>query len=138
MSGLKRVSITIDGKLLEKFDHKIGEQGYPTRSKAITDLIRESLVEKEWEGSGNIAGAITLVYDHHRRDLLRRLTAVQHEFHQLIVSSQHIHMDHDNCFEIVVVKGKPGEVRTLAKRLKSIKGVKHSALVMATTGKGIA
>lgn len=137
MSRLKRVSITIDEKLLSRFDRRIKELGYPTRSKAVVDLIRESLVKKEWEGNREIAGAITLVYDHHKRNLLSRLTDVQHDFHQSIVSSQHIHMDQDNCFEIVVVKGKPEVIRTLARKLKSIKGVKHTDLIMATTGREI-
>jgi CopG family nickel-responsive transcriptional regulator len=137
MPELKRISITIDEKLLNQFDRKIEEQGYPTRSKAVTDLIRESLVNREWERGKEIAGAITLVYNHHKRNLLSKLTDIQHDFSQLIVSSQHVHLDHDNCFEIVVVKGKSDEVENLAKRLKSTKGVMHSSLVKATTGKEI-
>jgi CopG family nickel-responsive transcriptional regulator len=138
MSGLRRISITIDSKLLTRFDKQVGLQGYQTRSKAIADLIAESLVKKAWAENREVAGAITLVYNHHRRELLSTLTKVQHDFHQLIVSSQHIHLDHDNCFEIVVVKGKPREVEKLAQRLKSTKGVKHSSLVKATTGREIA
>jgi CopG family nickel-responsive transcriptional regulator len=138
LSGLRRISITLDERLLEQFDKQIRAQDYATRSKAIADLIAESLVKKEWIGNKEVAGVITLVYNHHKRELMSRLTNVQHEFHRLIVSSQHIHMDQDNCLEMVVVKGKPREVEKLAQRLKSTKGVKHSALVKATTGKEIA
>jgi len=137
MTDLVRFGVSLERKLLAKFDEHIKERNYPTRSKAIGDLIRENLVKKEWLGGKEVVAAITLVYDHHRRELVNRLTDVQHDFHQLIISCQHVHLDEDNCVEIVVVKGKPTQVERLAYRLKSTKGVKHGSLTMATTGKGI-
>ncbi|MEW6556068.1 MAG: nickel-responsive transcriptional regulator NikR [Elusimicrobiota bacterium] len=140
MSKLKRFSISLDDDLVTRFDKEIREKNYPTRSKAIGDLIREDFVKKEWiewiEGK-EVAGTITLVYNHHKRELVNRLTNIQHDFHDFIISSQHVHLDYDNCLEMVVVKGKPKEVEKLAHRLKSTKGVKHGSLTMATTGKEI-
>ena len=137
MSKLSRFSVSIDAAVLSKFDSQLQSDQYPTRSKAIADLIRNSFVTKQWISGKEVAGAIILVYDHHKRDLTSRLIRIQHEFHHLIVSTQHIHLDHHNCLEIVVVKGKPRDVETLAGKLKAAKGVKHGSLAMATTGKGI-
>ena len=137
MADLVRFGVSLERRLLTKFDRHIKEKNYPTRSKAIGDLIRENLVKKEWIEGKEVVGAITLVYNHHKRELVNRLTDVQHGFHQLIISSQHVHLDEDNCMEIIVVRGKPGQVEKLAYKLKSEKGVKHGSLTMATTGKGI-
>lgn len=138
MADLIRFGVSLEKELLTKFDKHIKKNNYPTRSKAIGDLIRENLIKKEWIEGKEVVGAITLVYNHHKRELVNRLTSVQHDFHQVIISSQHIHLDEDNCVEIVVVKGKPKEVEKLAYNLKSTKGVKHGSLTMATTGKEIA
>ncbi len=135
MSKLKRFGISLDERLVDKFDRHIKDKKYPTRSKAVGDLIREALVKQEWVAGDEVVGAITLVYDHHRRELVNKLTDIQHKFHELVISSQHIHLDHDNCFEVIVVKGEPKNVENLAYRLRSTKGVKHGALSMATTGK---
>lgn len=138
MADLIRFGVSLEKELLTKFDKHIKEKNYATRSKAIGDLIRENLIKKEWVEGKEVVGAITLVYNHHKRELVNRLTGVQHDFHQVIISSQHIHLDEDNCVEIVVVKGKPKEIDKLAQSLKSTKGVKHGSLTMATTGKEIA
>ncbi|MCJ7646524.1 nickel-responsive transcriptional regulator NikR [bacterium] len=138
MSHLARFGVSLEKELLTKFDRHIKEKNYPTRSKAIADLIRESLVKKEWIEGREVVGAITLVYNHNRRELVNRLTDVQHDFHHIIISSQHVHLDEDNCVEIVIVRGRPREVEKLAYNLKSTKGVKHGSLTMATTGKEIA
>jgi len=135
MSDIIRFGVSLEKELLEKFDRLIKEKKYPNRSEAIRDLIRENLVKREWIEGKEVAGAITLVFDHHKRELVNTLTDVQHDFHQLIISSQHIHLDHDNCLEIIVVRGKPIEVRGLADKLKSTKGVKYGSLSIATTGK---
>ena len=135
--GLVRFGVSLEDVLLANFDEHIKEKGYPTRSKAISDLIRETLVKEEWKGDENVTGAITLIYDHHKRELVNKLTEIQHDFYKTIISSQHIHLDHHHCLEIVVVKGKPEEIKVLANKLKSTKGVKHSSLTMATTGEGI-
>ena len=135
MSDIVRFGVSLEKELLEKFDRLIKEKKYPNRSEAIRDLIRENLVKREWVEGKEVAGAITLVFDHHKRDLVNILTDIQHDFHQLIISSQHIHLDHDNCLEIIVVRGKPIEARGLADKLKSTKGVKYGSLSIATTGK---
>ena len=135
MSDIIRFGVSLEKELLEKFDILIKEKKYPNRSEAIRDLIRENLVKREWVEGKEVAGAITLVFDHHKRDLVNILTDTQHDFHQLIISSQHIHLDHDNCLEIIVVRGKPTEVKELADKLRATKGVKYGALSIATTGK---
>jgi CopG family nickel-responsive transcriptional regulator len=137
MSDLTRFSVSIEKELLAKFDRQIRSEQYPTRSKAIADLIRNDLVKRQWAGKKDVAGVIILVYDHHKRGLSNRLTSIQHHFHNLVVSTQHIHLDHRNCLEIVVVKGKPRQAEELAHQLKTTKGVKHGSLAMATTGKEI-
>ncbi|HCL90956.1 MAG TPA: nickel-responsive transcriptional regulator NikR, partial [Candidatus Atribacteria bacterium] len=119
MSEIIRFGVSLEKELLEKFDILIKEKKYPNRSEAIRDLIRENLVKKEWVEGKEVAGAITLVFDHHKRELMNTLTDIQHDFHTLIISSQHIHLDHDNCLEIIVVKGKPTEVRELADKLRA-------------------
>ena len=138
MSEIVRFGVSLEKELLEKFNILIKEKKYPNRSEAIRDLIRENLVRREWVEGKEVAGAITLVFDHHKRDLVNILTDIQHDFHTLIISSQHIHLDHDNCFEIIVVRGKPIEVSELADKLRATKGVKYGSLSIATTGKELA
>lgn len=137
MSELARFGVSIDKKLLSKFDKRIKEKHYTNRSEAFRDLIREELVKKEWAQGKEVAGAIALVYDHHKRKLVSKLIDIQHDFHDLVVSSQHIHMDENNCMEIIAVKGGPKEIERLAYKMRSTKGVKHSSLIMATVGKGL-
>ncbi len=137
MSDLIRFGVSLDKGLLDKFDGLIKEEKYVNRSEAFRDLIREKLVKKEWFGKEEVAGTITIVYDHHKRDLLNSLVDVQHDFHHLIIANQHIHLDHHNCLEIIVVKGKPREVQDLANKLRATKGVKHGQLTAATTGKDL-
>ena len=135
MDKLSRFGVSIGGDLLDRFDALIAERGYASRSEAFRDLIRGSLVEDEWRKGSEVAGAITLVYDHHKKDLVNRLTDLQHDAHDLIVSTQHIHLDHDHCLEIIAVRGRAAEVRRLADALRSVKGVLQSAVNMASTGK---
>ncbi|MEA2088058.1 MAG: nickel-responsive transcriptional regulator NikR [Candidatus Caldatribacteriota bacterium] len=135
MSDIIRFGVSLEKELLEKFDKLIKEKKYSNRSEAIRDLIRENLVKREWVKGKEVAGAITLVFNHHRRELMNTLTDIQHDFHQLIISSQHIHLDHDNCLEIIVVRGKPRGVKELADKLRATKGVKYGSLSIATTGK---
>ena len=138
MSDVIRFGVSLKRKLLAKFDNFIKKKGYSNRSEAIRDLIREDLVRREWTGGDEVAGAVTLVYDHHRRGLVNSLMDIQHHHHEVIVSTQHVHLDSRNCLEVVVVKGKPPEVERLAESLKAAKGVKHSSLTMTTTGKELA
>ncbi|MDD5168302.1 MAG: nickel-responsive transcriptional regulator NikR [Syntrophales bacterium] len=137
MSELVRFGVSLDNELLARFDELIGQKHYSNRSEAIRDLIRHELVTREWQEGRDVAGAITLIYDHHQRDLLSKVTDVQHDFQKVIISTQHIHLDHDNCLEIVAVKGTAIEVQRLADTLKSIKGVMHGTLSMSSTGKNI-
>jgi len=135
MSLLQRLSVSLDDELVRQFDAKIKAEGCPTRSKAVGDLIRASLVKTEWKSGSEVAGAIVMVYDHHKSDISKKLTSVQHDFHKVILSSQHVHLDHDNCLEIIAVQGRPKDVETLLSRLKSVKGLKHVSLSAGTTGK---
>jgi CopG family nickel-responsive transcriptional regulator len=137
MSDLFRFGVSLDKALLDKFDRYIRERNYSNRSEAFRDLIRQELIKKEWQEGDDVAGAITLIYDHHRKDLLNKITDLQHDFQKVIISTQHIHLDHDNCLEIVAVRGQPREVTKLADMMKSIKGVKHCTLSMSSTGEHI-
>jgi len=137
MSELVRFGVSLSKELLEKFDKLIKDRNYTNRSEAFRDLIRQEFIKKEWQEGEDIAGAITLIYDHHRKDLLNKITDIQHNFQKVIISTQHIHLDHDNCLEIIAVRGNPAEVQRLADTLKSIKGVKHGTLSMSSTGKDI-
>lgn len=132
--AITRFSVSLDGDLVAEFDRKIKAEGCPTRSKAVGDLIRAGLVRTEWEAGAEVAGAIVLVYDHHKRDVVRKLTNVQHDCHDAIISTQHVHLDHDNCLEIVAVRGRPPEIDAIVRRLKAVKGLKHISLAAGTTG----
>ena len=135
MGELSRIGVAIDSDLLEKFDALISERGYTNRSEAFRDLIRDELVEKQWESpESNVVGTVTLVYDHHVRMLNEKLTDMQHDHHRLILSTLHVHLDHDNCLEVLVVKGKSRQVQKVAEALISTKGVKHGYLTLTTTG----
>ena len=138
MGELIRFGVSLDAALLKGFDKLLKERGYTNRSEGIRDLIREQLVRKEWQEGTRIAGAITLIYDHHKRELLNKITDTQHDFQKIIISAQHVHLDHRNCLEIIAVKGAAKDVQRLADTLKSIKGVKHGTLNMSTTGKNLA
>ncbi|GFM37056.1 nickel-responsive transcriptional regulator NikR [Desulfovibrio psychrotolerans] len=133
-----RFGVSLDSDLLEKFDALCDERCYQTRSEAIRDLIRNALVEQEWKDEGReLAGTLTLVYDHHKSDLSQKLVEIQHDHHHVIITSLHVHLDHDNCLEVLLLKGSGEEVRTLSQKLTSTKGVKHGKLTLATTGQDI-
>lgn len=135
MGELSRIGVAIDADLLKKFDNLIGRRGYTNRSEAFRDLIRDELVEQSWESpDANVVGTVTLVYDHHVRLLSEKLTGLQHDFHQSILSTLHVHLDHDTCLEVLVVRGKSADVRKVADSLISTKGVKHGRLTITTSG----
>ncbi len=135
MGGLSRIGVAIDTDLLNKFDRLIEKRGYTNRSEAFRDLIRDELVEQTWESpESQVVGTVTLVYDHHVRLLNEKLTGIQHDFHHSILSTLHVHLDHDNCLEVLVVRGKSGVVRKVADALISTKGVKHGTLTITTSG----
>ncbi|MDO4569849.1 MAG: nickel-responsive transcriptional regulator NikR [Planctomycetia bacterium] len=133
-SPLTRMSITLEENVLRQFDALIKQQGFPSRSEAVKQLIKASLVEQEWEAGEVVAGVITFVYDHHKSRILQELTAKQHDFGAIVLCSQHVHLDHDNCMENIIVKGPVDELRALFHALEAIKGIKHSSLSMTTVG----
>ncbi len=136
MSGITRFGVSIDSQLGKKFDEHIKRKGYSTRSEAIRDMIRDTLVEEQWEsGKHETVGTITIVYNHHTRELDHALTDLQHQSYHQIISALHVHLDVHNCLEVVVVKGKSHEIKKIADRLIGTKGVKHGKLTMTTTGK---
>ena len=126
----------MEEKLLEKFDRLITSDGYANRSEAIRDLIRDALVRKEWSEEEDLdtAGAVILVYDHHQHELAQKVTDTQHHHFDHIVSTLHVHLDHHNCLEVVLLKGKAREIKHVANSLISTRGVKHGQFVAATTG----
>jgi CopG family nickel-responsive transcriptional regulator len=138
MPPLVRFGISIDKALLEKFDRSIQRKGYTSRSEAFRDLIRQELIKKAWAEGKEVAGAVTFIYDHHQRDLLFKIMEIQHDFQKVIISTQHIHLDHHNCLEILAVRGSSKEVLELADLLKAVKGVRHGTLSMTSTGKDLA
>ena len=138
MHKITRFGVSIDQKLLEHFDEKISSEGYLNRSEAIRDLIRESLVEKEWKlGDEELIGVVSLVFSHSQRELTEALTEIQHHHYPSIISAVHIHLDHDNCLEVLVVRGKAGLIKKIADELIAAKGVKHGKLTVTTTGKDL-
>jgi len=138
VADLTRFGISIDDRLLRRFDDLIAEKGSVNRSEAIRDLIRGALIEDQWaRGNDETVGTVTLVYDHHTRDLSDKLTEQQHSHHDAIVSALHVHLDAHHCLEVVVVRGKAREVKRLADELIGTKGVKHGKLVTTTTGKDL-
>lgn len=134
MTDLIRFGISIEKELSDKFDRFIKEKNYTNRSEAIRDLIRETFVKEAWRQNKNVSGAINMVYDHHQRELVDKIIGIQHDFSRFIISSQHVHLNHHDCLEIVVVKGTSKDIQKLADRLKSIKGVKHVNLAIAAAG----
>ncbi|MCG8337319.1 MAG: nickel-responsive transcriptional regulator NikR [Proteobacteria bacterium] len=138
MTKTIRFGVSIDERLLNKFDELISRKGYVNRSEAVRDLIRNNLVNEQWESNTEeTVGTVTLVYDHHTRELSDKLTEHQHAYHQNIVSAMHVHLDAHHCLEVVVVKGKPAIIKRLSDELIGTKGVKHGKLVTTTAGKGM-
>ncbi len=133
MGELSRIGVAIDSGLLEKFDHLISARGYTNRSEAFRDLIRDELVDTAAQRPDAIVvGTVTMVYNHHVRMLSDKLTNLQHQSFHHILSSLHIHLDHDNCLEVLILRGKSKEVRRIAEMLISTKGVKHGKLVVTS------
>lgn len=133
MADLSRIGVSLDSELLHRFDSFIAEKGYDNRSEAFRDLIRDRLVGSAViPANAFVVGTVTLIYDHHTRLLPEKLTDLQHEKHELIISNLHAHLDHENCLEVVVLRGKSREVQKLADRLISTKGVQHGRLVMSS------
>lgn len=136
MEEIVRFGVSMEKNLLASFDELISRKGYANRSEALRDLVRDHLVEEEWKvEKKEMIGTITIVYNHHTRGLSDTLIDLQHHFHNLIISTMHLHMDEDNCLEVLVVKGMVDKIKSIADKLISTRGVKHGKLTMTTTGK---
>ena len=135
---LTRFGISLDDELLARFDKMVDEKSYTNRSEAIRDLIRNALIEREWEKEeGEKVGTITLIFDHHVHELTERLTDIKHGHNDEIISAMHVHLDHDNCLEVLAVKGEGKRIRAIADGLIGVRGVKHGKLVTTTSGKNL-
>ncbi len=137
MGKLVRFSVSIEEELLHTFDELIAKRGYPNRSEAIRDAIREQLIHREWEEGEEVTGVITVLYDHHRPGLSSALTDLQHHALAQVISTTHVHLDGTNCLEFVAVRGEARAIQALADHLVSLKGVKHGQLTATSTGKRI-
>jgi CopG family nickel-responsive transcriptional regulator len=132
--NIVRFGVSIEEKLLTKFDTHISDKGYVNRSEAIRDLIRDVLVAQQVENpDAESFGTLTMIYNHHHGEISDRLNHVQHDYFQNIVSTTHIHLDAHNCLEVLILKGKAGHLKSLADMILSIKNVKHGKFVIAST-----
>jgi CopG family nickel-responsive transcriptional regulator len=131
--SVKRFGVSLEEDLLNDLDNLVIKHRFPNRSQAIRFLINQHKVEDRWKEDADVAGALVLIYDHHKRDIQKHMTGIQHDYNCLILSSQHIHLDHNNCLETIALKGKAGKLLKLADKLKAIKGIKHGDLVMSGT-----
>jgi CopG family nickel-responsive transcriptional regulator len=130
MEKVKRIAVSLPMELAEEFERAIRKRAYSNRSKAVADVFREHLSGLKWQaGDKTVVGSITILYDHHTRGVTERLTELQHEFGGTILSSLHVHLDHDNCLEVVVAKGNGKKIEKLANSLISARGVKSGKLV---------
>lgn len=140
MSDLSRFGISVEEELLKKFDDLIGKQGYANRSEAFRDLMRDALVKSQLENNseiGEVVGSLTFVYDHHARELNDKMNDLQHQHYHLVVSVTHVHISHDDCLEVIVLRGEIPQIKSLANSLLSLKGVKHGQLFITLPSKDI-
>ena len=137
MADLARTGVSLEHALLRKFDEVISKKGYANRSEAIRDLIRDHLVTEEIDKNKVVVGTLTIVYDHHRPNLTEKLVDAQHGAGGKVLAATHVHLDHHNCLEVVIMKGRGGELKDLANRILSLRGVKHGQLVVTSTGKDL-
>lgn len=140
MSDLSRFGVSAEEELLQNFDRLISAQGYANRSEALRDLMRDAIVKSRLEDApetGEVLGSLTLVYDHHASDLADKMNALQHDYFNFIVSVLHVHISHDDCLEVIVLRGEIKQVRQLADALLSLKGVKHGKLFVTLPARQI-
>jgi len=137
MADLVRTGLSLDRDLLKKFDQAIGRKGYQNRSEAIRDLIRDRLVEEEAGDNKLVVGTLTIVYDHHRPNLSEKLIEAQHRAATKVMAATHVHLDHHNCLEVIIMRGRSAEVRNLGDQILSLRGVKHGRLVLTSTGRNL-
>jgi len=135
MGNLVRTGLSLDEELLRKFDQAIAGKGYQNRSKAIRDLIRDRLVGEEIDKNKVVVGTLTIIYDHHRPNLTEKLVEAQHQASGNVLAATHVHLDHHNCLEVIIMKGRGRDLEDLANGILSLRGVKHGQLVITSTGK---
>ena len=135
MGELVRFSVSIEKPLYRHMGRLLEKSGYANRSEFIRDLVRERLVSEEWKAGEEALGTITLVYDHHKRQLSERLVELQHHYHEEILASTHVHLDKHMCAEMILVRGRAKKIEDLANRLRRQKGVLHASLSVGSTGK---
>jgi CopG family transcriptional regulator, nickel-responsive regulator len=136
--GAVRFSISLPGSLAKQLDRMATQKGYDNRSLAVADMIRAHLVEHHQQfGDKEIAGTITLLYDHHKQHVQAALTDIQHDHHDVVISALHVHLDHNNCMEVLAVRGKAAVIKRIADELIAAKGVKHGKLTVTSTGKDL-
>jgi CopG family nickel-responsive transcriptional regulator len=126
----KRFGVSLEEDMLIALDKLVIKNQYPNRSKAIRHLIKSTLVHESWDQNKIVAGAIVIVYDHHKRELNNKLMTFQHDSHELILSTQHVHIEHDLCLETIAIKGRSLDLIKLADKIIGTKGIKHGKLVM--------
>lgn len=131
---MKRFGVSLEEDLLEELDELARQRQLPNRSQAIRYLIRKDRTEAQWAANQVVSGCVVLVYDHHKRDLVNKAVDIQHDYHDLVLSSQHVHLDHHHCLETITLKGQAADLKALADRLIGLKGVKHGELVMSALG----
>lgn len=129
---MQRITVTLDDELVAEIDRFMARRGYQSRSEAFRDLARSGLAEADAEQgtTGDCVGALVYVYDHHVRELSKRLAATHHEHHDLSIATMHVHLDHETCLETVLLKGPAGDVRHLAEHVMAERGVRHGRLVL--------
>ncbi|MBP8975842.1 MAG: nickel-responsive transcriptional regulator NikR [Bacteroidetes bacterium] len=133
MEKLVRFGISMEQNLLQEFDHLIEEKGYTNRSEAIRDIVREKLIEENVQNpSAYVFGALVFLYDHHKRELEKSLSNIQHEYYEYIICTSHVHVDHGHCFEVILLKGVAKQINTLANTILSLKGVIHGRLTITS------
>ncbi len=130
--AVTRFGVSLESAVLKKLDTIVKNEQFPNRSRALAFLVNQYKINKQWQSNANVSGAIMLVYDHHKRDLLNQLTSIQHDFRHLILSSQHVHLDHHNCLETITIKGKAKELLALSDQLKAVKGISHGDIIMSS------
>ena len=137
MGDLARIGVSLEHALLRNFDRLISKKGYGNRSEAIRDLIRDHLITEEIDKNKVVVGTLTIIYDHHRPNLTEKLVEAQHGAGGKVLAATHVHLDHHNCLEVVIMKGRGGELKELANGILSLRGVKHGQLVVTSTGKDL-
>jgi CopG family nickel-responsive transcriptional regulator len=137
MSKLVRLSLSLEAPLCDELERLVQTSGCRNRSEFVRNLIREQLVAEEWEKAEEIMGTITLVYNHHQRELSEKLTALQHDCSDCIMAATHVHLSHEICAEMIMTRGRPADIRKLADAMRQQRGVLHVALSMSSTGKSL-